>query len=87
MSLKLRIRFSVLALLLLLLGLGCYAFLSIEYLQRGAHGIEQADFESARQTVLAFMLTGTVLGLLLATVPAYRELLSADAELREAVSA
>jgi NtrC-family two-component system sensor histidine kinase KinB len=66
MSLKLKIRLSVLALLLLLLGLGSYAFYAIEYLQTGAHGIEQADFQAARQTVLAFVATGTVLGLMLA---------------------
>ncbi|WP_375418050.1 ATP-binding protein [uncultured Hymenobacter sp.] len=66
MSLKLKIRLSILALLLLLLGLGTYAFFAIEYLQAGAHGIEAADFQAARQTVLAFVSLGTVLGLILA---------------------
>ena len=66
MSLKLKIRLSILALLLLLLGLGAYAFLAIEHLQNGAHGIEEADFRAARQTVLAFIATGTLLGLVLA---------------------
>ena len=66
MSLKLKIRLSILTLLMLLLGLGGYAFFAIEYLQTGAHGIEQADFQVARQTVVVFMATGAVLGLLLA---------------------
>ena len=66
MSLKLKLRLSVLALLLLLLGLGGYAFYAIEYLQSGAHGIEQADFQAARQTVLSFILLGSLLGIILA---------------------
>ena len=65
MSLKLKIRLSVFLLLLLLLGLGGYAFFTIRYLERGAHGIEQADFDLARATVLAFLATGTALGIAL----------------------
>ena len=65
MSLKLNIRLSVLLLLLLLLGLGGYAFFTIRYLENGAHGIEQADFDTARRTVLGFALAGTALGIAL----------------------
>ncbi len=65
MSLKLNIRLSVLLLLLLLLGLGGYAFFTIRYLEAGAHGIEQADFDTARRTVLAFAAAGTALGIAL----------------------
>ena len=65
MSLKLNIRLSVLLLLLLLLGLGGYAFFTIRYLEHGAHGIEQADFDTARLTVLGFAAAGTVLGVAL----------------------
>ncbi|MET4073801.1 NtrC-family two-component system sensor histidine kinase KinB [Hymenobacter sp. UYCo722] len=65
MSLKLNIRLSVLLLLLLLLGLGGYAFFTIRYLENGAHGIEQADFDTARLTVLGFAAAGTVLGVAL----------------------
>ena len=63
MSLKLKIRLSVFLLLLLLLGLGGYAFLTINYLEHGAHGIEQADFNSARVAVLVFLATGTAVGI------------------------
>ena len=62
MSLKLKIRLSVFLLLLLLLGLGGYAFLTIRYLENGAHGIEQADFNRARFAVLAFLAAGTAVG-------------------------
>ncbi|WP_201987011.1 sensor histidine kinase [Hymenobacter rubidus] len=62
MSLKLKIRLSVFLLLLLLLGLGGYAFFTINYLEHGAHGIEQADFNLARTTVLAFLAAGTAVG-------------------------
>ena len=65
MSLKLNIRLSVLLLLLLLLGLGGYAFFTIRYLENGARGIEQADFDTARLMVLAFVAAGTVLGVAL----------------------
>ncbi|WP_046244780.1 sensor histidine kinase [Hymenobacter terrenus] len=63
MSLKLKIRLSVLLLLLLLLGLGGYAFFTINYLEHGAHGIEQADFNVARSAVLAFLGAGTAVGI------------------------
>ncbi|GAB3868148.1 ATP-binding protein [Hymenobacter segetis] len=63
MSLKLKIRLSVFLLLLLLLGLGGYAFLTIRYLENGAHGIEQADFNTARFAVLAFLAAGTAVGI------------------------
>jgi NtrC-family two-component system sensor histidine kinase KinB len=61
-SLKLKIRLSVLLLLVLLLGLGGYAFLTISYLERGAQGLEQADFNAARLAVLAFLAAGTAVG-------------------------
>ncbi|MBU6122463.1 sensor histidine kinase [Hymenobacter siberiensis] len=63
MSLKLKIRLSVFLLLLLLLGLGGYAFLTIRFLENGAHGIEQADFNTARFAVLAFLAAGTAVGI------------------------
>ncbi|MDB5233384.1 MAG: hypothetical protein JWR44_377 [Hymenobacter sp.] len=63
MSLKLKIRLSVFLLLLLLLGLGGYAFFTINYLEHGAHGIEQADFDMARTAVLAFLGAGTAVGI------------------------
>jgi len=63
MSLKLKIRLSVFLLLLLLLGLGGYAFFTISYLEHGAHGIEQADFNMARTTVLAFLGAGLAVGI------------------------
>ena len=63
MSLKLKIRLSVFMLLLLLLGLGGYAFFTINYLEHGAHGIEQADFDMARTTVLLFLGAGTAVGI------------------------
>jgi NtrC-family two-component system sensor histidine kinase KinB len=63
MSLKLKIRLSVFLLLVLLLGLGGYAFFIISYLEHGAHGIEQADFNLARTTVLAFLGAGTAVGI------------------------
>ncbi|WP_310393392.1 ATP-binding protein [Hymenobacter sp.] len=63
MSLKLKIRLSVFLLLLLLLGLGGYAFFAIHYLEHGAHGIEQADFDMARSAVLVFLAAGTVVGI------------------------
>ena len=63
MSLKLKIRLSVFLLLLLLLGLGGYAFVTINYLKHGAHGIEPADFNMARNTVLAFLVAGTAVGI------------------------
>ena len=63
MSLKLKIRLSVFLLLLLLLGLGGYAFFTIRYLEHGAHGIEEADFNLARTTVLAFLGAGTAVGI------------------------
>ena len=53
MSLKLKIRLSIF--LLLLLGLGGYAFFTINFLEHGTHGIEQANFNAARFTVLAFL--------------------------------
>ncbi|RYU78704.1 ATP-binding protein [Hymenobacter persicinus] len=62
MSLKNKIRLSVFLLLLLLLGLGGYAFVTISYLEHGAAGLEQADFNVARGTVLAFLLAGTAVG-------------------------
>jgi len=62
MSLKLKIRLSVFLLLLLLLGLGGYAFFTINFLEHGTHGIEQADFNAARFTVLAFLAAGTAVG-------------------------
>ncbi|MBF9223050.1 sensor histidine kinase [Hymenobacter ruricola] len=62
MSLKLKIRLSVFLLLLLLLGLGGYAFFTINYLEHGAHGIEQADFNLARSTVLLFLVAGLAVG-------------------------
>ncbi|MBF9140773.1 sensor histidine kinase [Hymenobacter properus] len=62
MSLKLKIRLSVFLLLLLLLGLGGYAFFTISYLENGAHGIEQHDFNMARSTVLLFLVAGTAVG-------------------------
>ena len=65
MSLKLKIRLSVFLLLLLLLGLGGYAFFTINFLEHGAHGIEQADFNAARFTVLAFLAAGTAVGILM----------------------
>ena len=65
MSLKLKIRLSVFLLLLLLLGLGGYAFVTINYLKHGAHGIEPADFNMARNTVLAFLVAGTVVGVIM----------------------
>jgi signal transduction histidine kinase len=65
MSLKLKIRLSVFLLLLLLLGLGGYAFFVINYLEHGAHGIEQADFDAARSTVLLFLAAGTAVGITL----------------------
>lgn len=61
MSLKLKIRLGV----GLLLGLDGYAFATVAYLKRVAHGIEQADFDTARRTVVAFMAAGTVLGVVL----------------------
>lgn len=61
MSLKLKIRPGV----GLLLGLGSYAFATVAYLKRRAHGIEQADFETTRRTVVAFMAAGTVLDVVL----------------------
>jgi NtrC-family two-component system sensor histidine kinase KinB len=63
MSLKLKIRLSVFLLLLLLLGLGGYAFFTINYLEQGAHGIEQHDFNLARSTVLGFLVAGLVVGI------------------------
>ena len=63
MSLKLKIRLSVFLLLVLLLGLGGYAFLTIRFLENGAHGIEQADFNTARVAVLAFVAAGTAVGI------------------------
>ncbi|MDQ2794544.1 MAG: ATP-binding protein [Bacteroidota bacterium] len=63
MSLKLKIRLSVFLLLVLLLGLGSYAFFTIRYLEHGAHGIEQADFNAARVAVLAFLAAGTAVGI------------------------
>ncbi|GAB3296214.1 ATP-binding protein [Hymenobacter humi] len=63
MSLKLKIRLSIFLLLLLLLGLGGYAFFVIYYLEHGAHGIEKADFQAARSTVLGFLAAGTVVGI------------------------
>jgi NtrC-family two-component system sensor histidine kinase KinB len=63
MSLKLKIRLSVFLLLVLLLGLGGYAFFTISYLEHGAHGIEQHDFNMARTTVLAFLGAGTAVGI------------------------
>jgi PAS domain S-box-containing protein len=63
MSLKLKIRLSVFLLLLLLLGLGGYAFFTISYLENGAHGIEQHDFNMARSTVLAFLGAGLAVGI------------------------
>ena len=63
MSLKLKIRLSVFLLLLLLLGLGAYTFFTIRYLEHGAHGIEQADFNMARTTVLVFLAAGTAVGI------------------------
>lgn len=63
MSLKLKIRLSVFLLVLLLLGLGGYAFLTIRFLENGAHGIEQADFNTARVAVLAFVAAGTAVGI------------------------
>ena len=65
MSLKLKIRLSVFLLLLLLLGLGGYAFFTINYLEHGAHGIERADFNAARFTVLSFLAAGTAVGILM----------------------
>ena len=65
MSLKLKIRLGVGLLLGLLLGLGGYAFATVAYLERGAHGIEQADFDAARRTVVAFMAAGLGLGVAL----------------------
>jgi len=65
MSLKLKIRLSILLLLLLLLGLGSYAFVAINYLKHGAHGIEPTDFNVARNAVLAFLAAGTAVGLAL----------------------
>ncbi|MBH8558882.1 sensor histidine kinase [Hymenobacter negativus] len=62
MSLKLKIRLSVFLLLVLLLGLGGYTFLTIRFLENGAHGIEQADFNTARFAVLAFLAAGTAVG-------------------------
>lgn len=61
MSLKLKIRPGE----GLLLGLDGYAFATVAYLERGAHGIEQADFDTARRTAVAFMAAGTVLGVVL----------------------
>ena len=52
-------------LLLLLLGLGGYAFFTISYLEHGAHGIEQHDFDLARTTVLVFLATGTAVGIIM----------------------
>ena len=63
MSLKLKIRLSVFLLLMLLLGLGGYAFFAIYYLEHGAHGIEQADFNAARSAVLVFLAAGTAVGI------------------------
>ncbi len=65
MSLKHKIRLGVGLLLGLLLGLGSYAIAAIAYLEHGAHGIEQADFDLARRTVLAIVGAGTVLGVAL----------------------
>ena len=62
MSLKLKIRLGVFLLLLLLLGLGGFAFFTINYLENGAHGIEQHDFNRARSAVLAFLTAGTAVG-------------------------
>ena len=62
MSLKLKIRLSIFLLLVLLLGLGGYAFFTIRYLEHGAHGIAQADFDAARFTVLAFVAAGLAVG-------------------------
>ncbi|SHI44033.1 Signal transduction histidine kinase [Hymenobacter daecheongensis DSM 21074] len=63
MSLKLKIRLSIFLLLLLLLGLGGYAFFTMRYLENGAGGLEQADFDIARGTVLAFLVAGTAVGI------------------------
>ena len=63
MSLKLKIRLSIFLLLMLLLGLGGYAFLTINYLEHGAHSIEQHDFNMARLAVLAFLAAGTAVGI------------------------
>ncbi|AMJ65181.1 sensor histidine kinase [Hymenobacter sp. PAMC 26628] len=65
MTLKLKIRLGVGLLLLLLLGLGGYALATIAFLEKGARGIEQADFDAARRAVTAFVMAGTVLGVLL----------------------
>ncbi|MCA8830340.1 sensor histidine kinase [Hymenobacter pini] len=46
MSLKLKIRLSILTMLTLLLGLGGYTFFTIQRLEKGARGIQQANFRS-----------------------------------------
>ncbi|AHJ97858.1 sensor histidine kinase [Hymenobacter swuensis] len=46
MSLKLKIRLSILTMLTLLLGLGGYTFFTIQRLEGGAQGIQQANFRS-----------------------------------------
>jgi len=46
MSLKNKIRLSILALLALLLSLGAYAFVALRHLERGTHGMQQANFAS-----------------------------------------
>ena len=46
MSLKLKIRLSILTMLVLLLGLGGYTFFSLQRLEGGARGIQRANFRS-----------------------------------------
>ncbi|MET4104722.1 ATP-binding protein [Hymenobacter sp. UYP22] len=46
MSLKLKIRLSILTMLTLLLGLGGYTFFTIQRLEKGALGIQRANFRS-----------------------------------------
>ncbi|WP_210520418.1 sensor histidine kinase [Hymenobacter terricola] len=65
MSLKLKIRLSIFLLLLLLLGSGGYALLTINFLEKGAHGIEQADFNMARLAVVGFLAAGTAVGVIM----------------------
>ncbi|QDA62002.1 sensor histidine kinase [Hymenobacter jejuensis] len=49
MSLKIKIRLSILTMLGLLLGLGAYAFFAIRNLERATHTLEQANFYSMLQ--------------------------------------
>jgi NtrC-family two-component system sensor histidine kinase KinB len=64
MSLKLKIRYSILALLLMLLLLGGYAFFIIGRLERATPYLPQ-DYRMERGVLLAFLILSTVVGIVL----------------------